>query len=815
MSSRLTTSCMLAAMLLCAGACGDTETEPATQIIVAVTSDLEVDTTLSRIEVAIRSSERGEVVAMRDYALVRKNPDDGQYQLPLTFSVAKGAESAFSITVTGFGPIGSRGREERIVEQRAIASFRAGHTLLLRLFLGRVCLDNFCEDDVGLVCYPAERFEVAAGECGEVLELDAEELELVDVDDLPDLAKPPDRAGDAGPGSDAASDGGDAGCDGDACRCDDAASCDDGKFCTIDTCEASGECRHEPRSCPPDDNACTLAPVCSDEAAACEEAFDPSSLTSVEHCGSSATSSCQACAGDGTQAASCVDGDCVLDCSAGRFDADGEGGNGCECELTSTSDVSDDDALDANCDGADGVIGGAYTLYVTVDGAGDHSGNSPANAATLPEAFARAVADGVARELLVASGDYALDGPLEASDELVLFGGYAPDFRSRSGGTKVVAQSPSALRIANAPTGVTIDSIDFETADQTAFGTSTSTIVVNASHVLFRRSIITAGDGGPGRAGEPVAPALAATMAGEGGDPAPNAATGGAGGATGPGGNGGMGGNYSGGVPGDGVNGSPGSRTGTGCGGLGARGTGESLFCLMGTLNPGDSGSPGQPGCAGTIGSHGAGGTGAATIANETWVGPPAQAGGPGQAGGSGGGGGGGGAAECSVGAAGGGGGEGGAGGPGGSGGNPGGAGGASIAILMQSSTLAFEQIELRTGSGGNGGRGGDGAAGGAGAAGGTGGAGAQNSSGNPPTGVRAGGGGAGGVGGTGGPGGCGGGGAGGASIGIAGNALAVAGTITGTPSYVLGSAGSAGPACSAGGGNTGSAGAQAEQASL
>ena len=106
--------------------------------------------------------------------------------------------------------------------------------MLLRLFLGRVCLDNFCEDDEGLVCYSAERFEIAAGECGDVLELGAEELELIDVDDLPDLSLPPPDSvlGDGGlrdAGDDAAADaGGDAGCVGNECPCADAESCASG-----------------------------------------------------------------------------------------------------------------------------------------------------------------------------------------------------------------------------------------------------------------------------------------------------------------------------------------------------------------------------------------------------------------------------------------------------------------------------------------------------------------------------------------------------------------------------------------------------------
>lgn len=818
-------SCLLALLSLAAVACGEGDPDPATQIIVAITSDLEVESVLARIEVEISSRDGEDVVAMREYNLVRRSPRAGQYRLPLSFSVAKGTASSFLLTVRGYGPLGSRGAEERIVEQRAIATFRDGETLLLRLFLGRVCLDNFCDGDDELVCYSAARLKVAAGECGEVLVLGADDLESIDVEELPDLAQPPrgivrvdaggrDAGGDpqdAG-GRDAGSDGG--ACDGDDCPCSDAQGCDDGLFCTIDACDDTGQCAYEARSCAADDNACTLAPVCNEQSDACEEAFDETSLSSSEHCASSASDRCETCAGNGTMAARCQDGRCMLECAVGRVDADGDASNGCECTFVDAADLSDDDAIDANCDGADGIVTGDYTLYVTPDGAGDHSGNTPENAATLPEAFTRAVSDRIARELLVATGEYRLTSELVASDELVVFGGYAPDFRSRSGRSKLLVSTPSALRASNLVAGVVIDSLEIATSDQSAQGASTSTIVVDSAHLLLRRSIVYAGNGGPGAPGAAVAAAAASTTIGDDGDSAPSTTVGGAGGNLGPGGNGGAGGNVSSGLQ-PGIVGSPGNRVGQACGGGGARGEALALSCQTGTFNSGDSGSQGEPGCSGGVGAHGAGGAGVGMLANGVWGGPQAVGGGVGQVGGSGGGGGGGGAASCSVAAAGGGGGEGGGGGPGGTGGNPGAPGGASIAILALNATLAFEDTELRTGNGGPGGRGGNGGDGGQGALGGGGGSGASNSSGTFPsaTGVGGGDGGRGGKGGTGGPGGCGGGGVGGASVGIFGSAFGTGVVLTGAPRYSLGAGGAAGLACAAGGGNVGTAGVEAQQA--
>ena len=159
MSLRLTHACVLA-LALSLGACGETRTVPATQIIVAITSDIELERQLSRIEVQLSDRDGDDVTAMRDYALVEEDPEEGQFELPLSFSVTKGTQRSFLIVVTGYGPLGEDGSEIKIVEQRAIATFQDGKTLLLKIFLGRICLLNFCEDDEEAVCYPTAQLEV-------------------------------------------------------------------------------------------------------------------------------------------------------------------------------------------------------------------------------------------------------------------------------------------------------------------------------------------------------------------------------------------------------------------------------------------------------------------------------------------------------------------------------------------------------------------------------------------------------------------------------------------------------------------------------
>src|SRR4029079_9984341 len=106
----------------------------------------------------------------------------------------------------------------------------------------------------------------------------------------------------------------------------------------------------------------------------------------------------------------------------------------------STKDDADDQAVDANCDGVDGEIGGATRfVYVTPSGAGKHDGTSPVNAANVTEAFDIATGNASRRTLLFASGVYSTNAALTAPDQLYMFGVYASNFRSRAGSTDLNA----------------------------------------------------------------------------------------------------------------------------------------------------------------------------------------------------------------------------------------------------------------------------------------------------------------------------------------------------------------------------------------
>lgn len=590
--------------------------------------------------------------------------------------------------------------------------------------------------------------------------------------------------------------------------CTTAAQCDDMLFCTIDTCSGTGSCVHTARVCSDDSNLCTSAPLCTESgggAGACTLPFDPASLTDITHCGTSAATCAVCTSPHPTRVATCAAGACSAPCGPGLVDVDGIASNGCECTRLSATDDSDDLAADANCDGADGEIGvGSRHIYVVPGGAGSHNGTSPANAADMGQGFtlfAARVSAGVTNvQILAASGDYMISAPLVAPDGLNLFGGYAADFRSRSGVSRVVSTAPVALQIRNV-TRTTIDSVNFETLALAGAGAYTHTIdVVMSTGVLLRRMRVVAGNGGDG---SPGARGTDVTTAGAIGQSGGNGTSpgGGSGGPT-PGGRGGTGGpGGTGGMGGAGLNGT-GFMAGV-CG-LGSGGGAGITFCMTGFANSADPGLPGIIGCAGARGSHGAGGSSGGSVASGMWMPSTGGMGGTGSTGTFGGGGGGGGGAQCGTASnGGGGGGAGGGGGSGGGGGVPGQPGGASIAILATDSTLALDTVVLVTGRGGAGGAGGAGGTGGPGGAGGMGGSGITSSL-PGTTAVSSGNGGRGGTGGTGGDGGCGGGGAGGPSVGIFGRTVAVTTTAV---TYTLGVGGAGGATCGVSGASGGAAG--------
>jgi hypothetical protein len=608
----------------------------------------------------------------------------------------------------------------------------------------------------------------------------------------------------------------------DADDCTTAAMCDDGNYCTIDSC-MTGACMNAPRTCTTDTNPCTLAAFCDEDMDRCNEPFDVTSLSEPTHCGTSAAT-CTVCPTVGANTvATCNMGVCGVSCLGGFYNVDGVAANGCEyaCTFVSARDDLDASAVDANCDGADGVLENVEYVYVAAGGLGTGAAGSPATAVNVARAFKIATtrsAMGIRVQLALASGTYNISAPLSMPGGVTMWGGYASDYRTRGGSRSLVASSADRALIIDGVT-TTLDSVDFSTADQSGSGASTRTItVISSTNAVIRNARITAGAGGAGAPGAPgtnrtgtTTPAATggagtSTMGGNGGGPAGNPSSGGIGATFG---------NLAG--PGQAA-----SMSSSGCGSpAGSRGVGASIMCacLLDNFSSSNPGGSGTNGCNGGMGGHGTGGSGYGSISTTgSWVPSSAGNGGDGLQGIGGAGGGGAAGLECNAtstwGAgtrvSGGGGGQGGMGGPGGGGGSAGGAGGASIGIAAYASTLTLTGTTITTASGGAGGRGGDGGTGGGGQPGGAGGAGLSVMPSGCSSGrIRGGDGGPGGSGGGGGRGGCGGGGAGGPSIGIFGSGGT---TVSGSPSVTPGSGGALGAECPIGGGNRGTMGASMSQ---
>jgi hypothetical protein len=502
-----------------------------------------------------------------------------------------------------------------------------------------------------------------------------------------------------------------------------------------------------------------------------------------------------------------------------------------DAPMCTTTDEADIDAIDANCDGVDGVLGSPAFVYVRPAGMDTGNGASPADAVTLARAIvianARTATDADVT-LLLEEGEYFIDAPLAitpGSGRVVMFGSYAPGFAARSATRSLVGSIVGQALIVNCD-DVVIDSVDFATADQTDPGSYTRTItVVGSPSTSLRNLTITAGRGADGAEGSLGATATVRGAMGEQGDNASGAMSEGNGGGSGPG-SGGDGGDAESSLADPGL---AAAITAVGCGQGGDAGDRRVINCSCDatTSDSRTDGETGVIGCAGARGMHGAGGvTALGTIdLDGSWTAATgAVAGMDGSEGAQGGGGGGGGGIECNnitppPESSGGGGGEGGLGGAGGGAGGPGASGGASIALVAVGAQVTLASVTLRTVGGGAGGRGGSGGGGSLGGLGGEGGNGFTTNTAVTGCGgagadrVRGGAGGDGGEGGPGGPGGCGGGGAGGPSIGVfaSGSIIHDDETVL----FELGAGGDPGVACEAGGGNPGEIGARQELVTL
>ncbi len=528
---------------------------------------------------------------------------------------------------------------------------------------------------------------------------------------------------------------------------------------------------------------------------------------------------------------------CVLACPdtldgidpGDEVDADGDLANGCECTVSSLADapgpkLAVGEALDVNCDGADGVV--VQSFYVATDGDDGNVGSPTRPLRTSGVAMVRASASlaggGPRPHVFVASGSSAETVTLP--DGVRLHGGYRRDFlaldpdgfvvevrapagTSAPGGAALVADGAGATE--TVVEWVVLRGVDAASPGAPAFGA----VVTSPGASLFIRDLeIRAGVPGPGQNGARGAAGAAPTASAQDGEPprvavedasraclatSANQVEGGAGGVSACGGastSGGRGGVAS--CPffasfqGSGLAGAGASPGAGGAGGQDSRGPitgsacpGGGVCCGLADFTVPSNFTGPSTGANGADGAHGGGGLGCddalGTFSGVLWTPDTATSGASGTHGSGGGGGGAGGGTEIVYTAEacefadglGGGGGGGGAGGCGGRGGRAGTSGGPSVALVVRVSGAGapvphLEEAVLRSADGG---RGGDGGAGGAGGFGGTGAFGGElareerviPSLAGPFPGAR------GGSGGDGGSGGGGGGGCGGPSVGV------------------------------------------------
>ncbi|MEC7752023.1 MAG: hypothetical protein VX405_11010 [Myxococcota bacterium] len=454
----------------------------------------------------------------------------------------------------------------------------------------------------------------------------------------------------------------------------------------------------------------------------------------------------------------CVEGECQMgSCRTGFHDLDGLTDNGCEyeCRVTDPLDPVDEDGVDANCDGFDGVL--SRLIFVSTNGSDDGTGTPEDPVLTMAGALDLVDGDTGRQRLILAEGTYSVAGLGDIPAGVSLIAGYSSDGNwTRSALARAELVDATEPLLLGGGEGVLIEGVEVRVPDAPLGepgSMSAALIIENGDGVQVRNSVFSAGRGSDGLAASPVDPQDEGAAPGTQGGNGVNGCEDGpvvCGSCDRP----------RGGAPGTSPCGRPGGeggrpRKGNNSGADGSPGVGGTAAGTGG--QSGQDGRDGANGAPGAAGIAGRGGAAFGTFDQGSYQAARGANGGEGAAGNGGGGGGGGGGGDVLCPSYGGGGGGGGGGGCGGLGGGGGGGGGASVAVLVLSGAADFESCSFITGGGGDGGAGVAGQRGGRGGDGGTRG---QNED-------DSGAGGAGGAGGSGGDGGGGGGGGGGPSVGI------------------------------------------------
>lgn len=236
-------------VVLCfAGSCADKLVD-ATQVVVAIDSDLVVGTDLSSVNAELRSTDgkKGQDDYDHDHAFALTTdakPKVGEVHLPFSFGIVKHKADRFRLIVTGYAE-DADGTRVAVVEQKTDVTFRDGQTLLVSVFLGSACRENTCEDDK--TCYLSNKGAVKRGECGPVRAAETKIVapgdEALDWNDAGSGVGDSDAGGSGGSGGDGqGGEGGGGGSGRDAGPLACVPDCA-GKNCGSDGCEGScGDC---------------------------------------------------------------------------------------------------------------------------------------------------------------------------------------------------------------------------------------------------------------------------------------------------------------------------------------------------------------------------------------------------------------------------------------------------------------------------------------------------------------------------------------------------------------------------------------------
>ena len=206
---------LICACALALAACGDKKV-PATQVVIAIESDLAAGTALDRVRVEVHTKDGADTGEAHDF-VVKAKPKAGEVKLPFSFVVSKNKANSFRLFVLGY-VTDDKGKRSEVAEQKVDVAFQEEKTVLVKVFLGGACNDKTCSDDQS--CYLTGKGSVDSGECGPIRVAEITEVEPGDeLKNAGGAGQQQGRAGEdgeAGDDGEAGTEGGEAGDDGEA-----------------------------------------------------------------------------------------------------------------------------------------------------------------------------------------------------------------------------------------------------------------------------------------------------------------------------------------------------------------------------------------------------------------------------------------------------------------------------------------------------------------------------------------------------------------------------------------------------------------------